>query len=99
MASLSDDTMNNTLKFGKLNGTNYRTWAFNMRLYLESLDLFEHADGSAVAPNDLVKMSLPCRELSILVRRKPGLTFAWLLSLNSKFTLEIRQLRRKPGIA
>ena len=50
MASSSDDTMNNALKFGKLNGSNYRTWAFNMRLYLESLDLFEHADGSAVAP-------------------------------------------------
>ena len=49
MASSSVDTMN-VLKFAKLNGANYRTWAFNMRLYLESLDLFEHADGSAEAP-------------------------------------------------
>eukprot|EP00112_Aurelia_sp_Birch-Aquarium-sp1_P017253 Seg3981.3 transcript_id=Seg3981.3/GoldUCD/mRNA.D3Y31 product="Retrovirus-related Pol polyprotein from transposon TNT 1-94" pseudo=true protein_id=Seg3981.3/GoldUCD/D3Y31 len=51
MASSSDDMMNNALKFGKLNGSNYRTWAFNTRLYLESLDLFEHADGSAEAPS------------------------------------------------
>ena len=50
MAWSSGDTMNNALKFVKLNGTNYRTWAFNMRLYLESLDLFKYADGSAVAP-------------------------------------------------
>ena len=50
MASSSEDTMNNALKFGKLNGSNYRTWAFNMRLYLESMDLFEHVDGSAEAP-------------------------------------------------
>jgi hypothetical protein len=29
-----------------LNGANYGDWTFNMRLYLESLDLFGHADGS-----------------------------------------------------
>ncbi|XP_046860186.1 uncharacterized protein LOC124453408 [Xenia sp. Carnegie-2017] len=40
------------LKFAKLNGTNYRSWAFNMRLYLESMDLFEFTEGSAIAPND-----------------------------------------------
>ena len=40
------------LKMTKLNGTNYRDWAFNMRLHLESLDLFEHADGSAESPAD-----------------------------------------------
>ena len=50
MASSFDDTVKNALKFAKLNGTIYRTWAFNMRLNLESLDLFEYADGSAVAP-------------------------------------------------
>ncbi|XP_046860719.1 uncharacterized protein LOC124453937 [Xenia sp. Carnegie-2017] len=37
----------NSFKFAKLNGSNYRTWSFNMRLYLESLDLFEHAEGTA----------------------------------------------------
>ena len=34
------------LKITKLNGANYRDWAFNMRLYPESMDLFCHADGS-----------------------------------------------------
>ena len=33
-------------KIAKLNGANYRDWTFNMRLYLESLDLFGHVDGS-----------------------------------------------------
>ena len=42
----------NTLKFAKLNGSNYRNWAFNMRLSLECNDLFGHADGTAVAPTD-----------------------------------------------
>lgn len=37
-------------KIQKLNGANYRDWTFNMRLYLESLDLFEHVDGSAEVP-------------------------------------------------
>ena len=39
----------NTLKFVKLNGSNYRNWAFNMHLSLECNDLFGHADGTAVA--------------------------------------------------
>lgn len=49
--ALSPDA--NALKFAKLNGSNCRTRAFNLRLYLESLDLFEHvheprgADASA----------------------------------------------------
>ena len=34
------------LKITKLNGENYRDWAFNMRLYLESMDLFGYADRS-----------------------------------------------------
>ena len=51
MASSSNEKMNNALKLGKLKGANYRTWVFNLHLYLVSLDLFEHADGSAVAPN------------------------------------------------
>ena len=40
------------LKMIKLNGTNYRDWAFNMRLHFKSLGLFEHADGSAETPPD-----------------------------------------------
>ena len=42
-----DSLLTNALKFAKLNGSNYRTWSFNIRLYLESLDLFEHVDGTA----------------------------------------------------
>ena len=53
MASLSNDTLDNALKCGKLKGAIYRTWAFNMCLYLESMDLFEHADWSAVAPTGI----------------------------------------------
>ena len=42
------------LKLAKLNGSNYRTWVFNMRLYLESMDLFGHANGSAKSPGTSV---------------------------------------------
>ena len=49
--ALLDESAGNVLKFAKLNSGNYRSWTFNMRLYLESNDLFEHADGTAVAPN------------------------------------------------
>ena len=45
-------TSESFMKITKLNGKNYRTWAFNMRLYLESFDLFRHADGSAEAPDE-----------------------------------------------
>ena len=38
------------LKITKLNGSNYRNWAFNIRLYFESLDLFGYVNGSAVSP-------------------------------------------------
>ena len=44
--------MNNTLKIAKLNSSNNRTWSFNMRLYLESLDLYAHGDGSPVTPDE-----------------------------------------------
>ena len=40
----------NASRFAKLNGSSYRACAFNMRLYLESLDLFDHANGTAEAP-------------------------------------------------
>ena len=49
--ALLDEPAGNVLKFAKLNNGNYRSWAFNMRLYLESNDLFEHADGATVTPN------------------------------------------------
>ncbi len=48
MAMASD--LENVLRMAKLNGSNYRTLAFNMHLYLERFDLFGHADGSAVTP-------------------------------------------------
>ena len=51
MMASSEEVANSALKFGKLNGSNYRSWAFNMRLYLESMDLLEHAEGLAVAPS------------------------------------------------
>ena len=53
MASFSGESASsNALRFTKLNGDNYRSWAFNMRLFLESHDLFEHVDETAEAPND-----------------------------------------------
>ena len=39
-------------KIPKLNGANYRDWTFNMRLYLDSLDLFGHVDGSIGVPDE-----------------------------------------------
>eukprot|EP00794_Sanderia_malayensis_P001502 gene1502-1660_t len=50
MAS-EDSSSTNALKFAKLTGSNYRTWSFNIRLYLESLDLFEHVEGTAEVPD------------------------------------------------
>ena len=52
MASEDSSSSTNALKFAKLNGSNYRTWSFNIRLYLESFDLFEHVDGPAEVPDD-----------------------------------------------
>lgn len=50
MAFSSEESMgNNALRFLKLNSSNYRSWAFNIRLYLESMDLFEFAGGSAIS--------------------------------------------------
>ena len=36
----------------KLNGSNYRAWCFNIRLYLEGHDQFEHANGTAESPGE-----------------------------------------------
>ena len=39
MALSSEESMgNNALRFSKLNSSNYKSWAFNMRLYLEAMD-------------------------------------------------------------
>ena len=46
MATSSDFTL---MKLTKLNDSN---WAFSMRVYLESFDLFKHVDGSAVPPEE-----------------------------------------------
>ena len=51
MMASPEEVANSALKFGKLNGSNYGSWAFNMHLYLESMDLFEHAEGLAVTPS------------------------------------------------
>ena len=58
MASIAEMSL---MKFAKLNGSNYRTWCFNMRLFLESHDLFEHAEGTAESPGE---------DASVEVRRK-----------------------------
>eukprot|EP00794_Sanderia_malayensis_P004363 gene4363-4944_t len=50
MAS-EDSSFMDVVKFAKLTGSNYRTWSFNIRLYLESLDLFEHVEGTAEVPD------------------------------------------------
>lgn len=42
--------VSSALKFAKLNYTNYRLWAFNIRVYLESMDLFEFANGRVETP-------------------------------------------------
>ena len=47
-----------------------------MRLYLESVDLFDHANGTAEA--------FGAGEGLILVQRKLGHTSAWPLTLNSR---------------
>ena len=49
---MASDVHVNLLKFEKLNGSNYRSWSFNIRLYLESLDLFGHAEGTAELPGE-----------------------------------------------
>ncbi len=67
----------NALKFAKLNGSNYRAWAFNMRLYLESLDLYEHADGTTESPASDASDPKKRNEALTPKRRKQGLTFVW----------------------
>ena len=48
MAPFSDEMVSpNKLKFANSNGSNYRVKTFNMRLFLEYNDLFEHGGGTA----------------------------------------------------
>ena len=95
-AALSD--VSSALKFAKLNGTNYRSWAFNIRLYLESMDLFEFADGSAVTPaedaSDEVPRKFNLRHASCM-QRKHGHIFVWLSSLNNKYMCGKQRLRKR----
>ena len=51
MTSFPEDSTS-VLRFAKLNGSNYRAWAFNMRLYLESINLFKFVDGTAGPPEE-----------------------------------------------
>ena len=71
----------NALSFAKLNGSNYRAWAFNIRLYLESLDLFDHANGTAEAcgadASEETRRSFNSGE-----KKKLRHTSVWPLSLN-----------------
>ena len=50
MAKMAKMALTTDFKILKLSGANYRNWTFNMRLYLESLDLFAHVDGSVEVP-------------------------------------------------
>ena len=52
MAAAPEESWMNAMRFAKLGGSNYRMWAFDVRLYLESLDLFENIDGTAEVPTD-----------------------------------------------
>ena len=49
MASIAEMSL---MKFARLNGSNCRSWCFNMRLFLESHDLIEHAEGTAGSPGE-----------------------------------------------
>lgn len=95
MVSSSEDSMS-ALKFAKLNGGNYRTWAFNMRLYLESSDLFEHADGSAVPPEGDAASENEVRRYRL--RSKKAWTYICLrLSLNSRSMCDKRKQPKRRG--
>eukprot|EP00794_Sanderia_malayensis_P002110 gene2108-2395_t len=61
--AMSDESAGNALKFAKLNSTNYRSWAFNMRLYLESQDLFEYADDEQLHTRDMKTAKEACDAL------------------------------------
>jgi hypothetical protein len=84
----------NVLKMAKLNRSNYRSWAFNMRLYLESLDLFAHVDGSA---------ELPAEDASAQAKKafETAAKKAWTyicLAIQPEQQIHVRETRKKPGI-
>ena len=96
MATASSD-VSSALKFAKLNGTNYRSWTFNIRLYLESMDLFEFADGSAESPaedaSDEIRMKFNSRA------KKHGHIFVWLSILNNKYMCGKQRLLKRLGMS
>ena len=92
MATTSSD-VSSALKFAKLNGTNYRSWAFNIRLYLESMDLFEFADGSAESPGE--DASDEVEGSSTRAQRRHGHIFVWL---NNKYMCGKQRLRKRLGM-
>lgn len=52
MASIA----NSTDRTDKLNGNNYRTWKFNMKMALIQRELWEHAGGAATEPEGDVEL-------------------------------------------
>ena len=93
---MSDVTMSMyAIKIGKLNGSNYRTWPFNMRLYLECLGLLEHADGTAVTPGDGASAEVWQNFARSAKRAWTNIRLA--INQSTKYMLEIRQPRRKRG--
>jgi hypothetical protein len=94
MAMSSD--FQNVLRMTKLDGSNYRSWAFNMRLYLESFDLFGHVDESLEPPAEGATEAVKKAYRS--AAKKRGHKCVWLLSLSIKFMSEIRVPQRKPGM-
>ena len=81
-------------KIPKLNGANYRDWTFNIRLYLESLDLFGHADGS---------VEVPAEDASEQVKQqfKPASKKAWTyicLAVETDQQIHVRNTHIKGGL-
>ena len=99
MMTSSEDVANSAFKFGKLNGSNYQSWAFNMRLYLESMDLFEHAEGLAVAPSGSGESgAASLRNFNSRAKKAWMYICLAVWSLNSKFMSETQKPRRKLGM-
>ena len=96
MATASSD-VSSALKFAKLNGTNYRSWAFNIRLYLESMNLFEFADGSAESPAEDASDEVR-RKFNSRAKKAWTYIFVWLSSLNNKYMCGKQRLRRRLGM-
>ena len=88
MASFQEDFAN-ALRFTKLNGSNYRTWAFNMRLYLESVDHYEFVDATA-EPSEEDEDGIYSTELKAFVERAKKVSIHICFHLNPKQQIHIR---------